>query len=53
MTARKVEVHETRGNVFADLGRPNAETHHLKAQIVTEIYRLTTERKLTRPRPGS
>src|SRR3954465_2684473 len=52
MTAPKVEVHETHGNVFADLGRPDAETHHLKAQIVTEIYRLATDRKLTQAEAG-
>ena len=52
MTAQEVEVHETKGNIFADLGLPDAETHYLKAQIVTELYRLTTARKLTQTRAG-
>ncbi len=40
------------GNIFADLNLPNAETHFLKAQIVSEIYRLTEERKLTQVQAG-
>lgn len=39
-------------NIFADLGRPDADTHFLKAQIVSEIYRLTNERKLTQTEAG-
>jgi predicted XRE-type DNA-binding protein len=39
-------------NIFADLGFPDAETHLLKAQIVSEIYRLVTERKLTQVTAG-
>ena len=34
-------------NVFADLGLPDAETHHLKAQLVSEIVRAARARKLT------
>ena len=52
MTAQEVEVHETKGNIFADLGLPDAETHYLKVQIVTELYRLTTARKLTQTKAG-
>ena len=52
MTAQEVEVHETKGNIFADLGLPDAGTHYLKAQIVTELYRLTTARKLTQTKAG-
>jgi predicted XRE-type DNA-binding protein len=52
VTAQEVEVHETKGNIFADLGLPDAETHYLKAQIVTELYRLTTARKLTQAKAG-
>ena len=40
------------GNIFADLNLPDAETHFLKAQIVSEIYRLTKERKLTQVESG-
>ncbi|HYC65235.1 MAG TPA: helix-turn-helix transcriptional regulator [Reyranellaceae bacterium] len=39
-------------NIFADLGLPDAETHFLKAQIVSELYRLTRERKLTQAQAG-
>jgi predicted XRE-type DNA-binding protein len=48
-----VEIHECVGNVFADLGLPDAEAHFLKAQIVAELYRLTNERKLTQAKAGA
>jgi predicted XRE-type DNA-binding protein len=38
---------EGSGNVFADLDLPDAESQLLKAEIVAEILRLTTERGLT------
>jgi hypothetical protein len=31
MSKEHVEVHEGSGNIFADLGLPDAETHYLKA----------------------
>ena len=34
------------GNVFADLGRPDAYTPLLKAQLVTRIDRIIRQRKL-------
>ena len=34
------------GNVFADLGHPDAESHLLKAQLVTRIERIIRQRKL-------
>ncbi len=49
---RKIKVEEGSGNIFADLGLPDAETHFLKAQIVSEIYRLATARKLTQAATG-
>src|SRR6516165_11082458 len=52
MMARKVRVEVGSGNIFADLGLPDADTHFLKAQIVSEMYRLTTERKLTQAKAG-
>jgi predicted XRE-type DNA-binding protein len=52
MMARKVKVEVGSGNIFADLGLPDADTHFLKAQIVSEIYRLTGERKLTQAQAG-
>jgi predicted XRE-type DNA-binding protein len=52
VTAKKIEVHESSGNVFADLGLPDAENHFLKAQIVAELYRITRDRKLTQAKAG-
>lgn len=52
MNKKKIEVHESAGNIFADLGLPDADTHFLKAQLVAELYRLTTERELTQARAG-
>ena len=49
---RKVKVEVGSGNIFADLGLPDADSHFLKAEIVSEIYRLTHERKLTQAEAG-
>ena len=49
---RKTKIQKGSGNIFADLGFPDAETHFLKAQIVSEIYRLTNERKLKQTEAG-
>ena len=38
------------GNVFADLGRPDAETHLLKAELVARIDQIIRERRLTQAR---
>ena len=44
---RKVRVEMGSENSFAGLGLPDAQAHFLKAQIVSEVYRLTNQRKLT------
>jgi len=49
---RRVKVDVGSGNIFADLGLPDADAHFLKAQIVAEIYRLTNQRKLTQAQAG-
>ena len=49
---RQVKVEMGSGNIFADLGLPDADAHFLKAQIVAEIYRLTNQRKLTQAQAG-
>jgi predicted XRE-type DNA-binding protein len=49
---RRVKVEVGSGNIFADLGLPDANTHFLKAQIVSEIYRLTKGSKLTQAMAG-
>jgi len=53
MSDKHIEVYESGGNIFADLGLPDAEAHFLKAQIVAELYRLTAERKLTQAKAGA
>ncbi len=54
MTAKtSIAVHEGGPNIFADLGLPDAGPHFLKAQIVAELYRLVTERKLTQNKAGA
>jgi predicted XRE-type DNA-binding protein len=52
MTAKNTRIHEGGANIFADLDLPDADNHFLKAQIVAELYRLTTERKLTQQKAG-
>jgi predicted XRE-type DNA-binding protein len=49
MTARKkLPAHEKgSGNIFAELGLPNAEEHQLKAALVVQLKRLIAERELT------
>ena len=44
---KKIEAHESSGNVFADLGLPDSEERMLKAGIVVELRRLIKERELT------
>lgn len=47
-TKAKLPAHEVgSGNIFADLGLPNAEEHQLKAALVVQLKRLLAERKLT------
>lgn len=53
MSPTKHDVYESTPNIFADVGCPDAETHLLKAQLVSEIYRLTTEHKLTQANAAS
>lgn len=50
--SKKDDVRIERGsaNVFADLGRPDAETHLLKAELVTRIDQIIRERRLTQAR---
>ncbi len=47
-TRKKLPVH-TRGsgNIFADLGLPNAEEHQLRAALLVQIKRFIAERELT------
>jgi predicted XRE-type DNA-binding protein len=49
---RRAKVTSASDNIFADIGVPDADTHLLKAKIVTEILRLTRAQKLTQTRAG-
>ncbi|AXS39105.1 helix-turn-helix transcriptional regulator [Breoghania sp. L-A4] len=40
-------------NVFAEMGYPDAETHQLKARIVSEIEDIIEARKLTQKAAGA
>jgi len=40
------------GNVFADLGRPGADTHLLKAELVNRIDALVRRRGITQAEAG-
>lgn len=45
--AEDVAISRGGGNVFADLGYPDAETHRLKAELVTRIDQILRARRLT------
>ncbi len=47
-----LKVEKSSGNVFADLGLPDAEQELLKAQLTLRIYRLIKARGLTQARAG-
>jgi predicted XRE-type DNA-binding protein len=48
MSKKTLPAHEIgSGNIFADLGLPNAEEHLLKASLVVQLNRLIKARKLT------
>lgn len=45
---KRLPAHEIgSGNIFADLGLPNAEEHQLKAALLVQLKRLIAERELT------
>ena len=46
MKTEKLKVERGSGNVFADLGRPDAETQLLKAELVTRIDKMIRQRGL-------
>ena len=48
----KIQIRESTGNVFADLGFPNAEREQLKAHLTLRIYRLIKQRGLTQTKAG-
>lgn len=46
MKSDNVEIERSSGNVFADLGRPEAEGHLLKAELVSRIDEIIRRRGL-------
>ena len=46
MKTKKMKIERGSGNVFADLGCPDAETHLLKAELVTRIDQIIRQRGL-------
>ena len=53
MHSDEVIVEQGGGNVFADLGCPNAEVHLLKADLVSRIDGIPRRRRFLRRRPGA
>jgi predicted XRE-type DNA-binding protein len=48
MSKKTLPAHDVgSGNIFADLGLPNAEEHQLKAALVVQLSRLIQQRKLS------
>lgn len=48
----RARVVEGSGNVFADLGLPDAEQELLKARLTLQIYKIVKERGLTQAEAG-
>lgn len=49
---KAITVTASSGNVFADIGLPNADQELLKAQLTLEIYRIIKSRNLTQTDAG-
>ena len=49
---KKIRIYQGSGNVFADLGFPNAEREQLKARMALQIYRLIKSRRITQAKAG-
>ncbi|GLR45981.1 hypothetical protein GCM10007880_64990 [Mesorhizobium amorphae] len=47
MTEEKIEIVRGRGNVYADLGDPDADTKQMKAFLAAEIIAALDRRRLT------
>jgi len=51
-TAKNADVTEGSGNVFADLGLPNADQGLMKARLTLQIYRIIKDRGITQTEAG-
>jgi len=49
---KDVDVMESSGNIFVDLGFSNAQGEELKAKLMLEVYRAIKERELTQVQAG-
>lgn len=47
LTGAEIPIERGSGNVYADLGRPDADARLLKAELVTRIDEILRQRKLT------
>lgn len=52
ITKPKIKVEDSSGNVFKDLGFPDAEGHSVKAAIASQIYDLVKKKKLSQAKAG-
>jgi predicted XRE-type DNA-binding protein len=50
--SKRIQVEEGSGNVFRDLGFPNAEREQFKADLILQIFRLITARDLKQAEAG-
>ncbi|MES1203327.1 MAG: helix-turn-helix transcriptional regulator [Pseudomonadota bacterium] len=50
MSKTKSVAKKAGGNVFADLGVPDPDTHLIKAQLVSRVREIVQDRKLTQAR---
>jgi predicted XRE-type DNA-binding protein len=48
----RIDIEESSGNVFADLGLPNPEQEALKAGLTLQIFRVLKARRLTQAQAG-
>jgi predicted XRE-type DNA-binding protein len=49
---RETAIRRGTGNIFADLGRADAETHLLKAELMSQVIDIMHERKLSQTAAG-
>lgn len=52
VTPSDIDIEPGSGNVFADLGRPDADAHRLKAELVGRIDALVRRRGVTQAEAG-
>jgi predicted XRE-type DNA-binding protein len=51
-TAKSASVTEDSGNIFVDLGLPNADQELMKPRLTLQIYRIIKERGITQTEAG-